>query len=93
MKYRKKPIVVDAFRFDVDNVPYWCEDTVMQGWYPVRDEHGNQFFGVIINTLDGVMTAYSGDYIIKGVNGEIYPCKAEIFEKTYERVQDDGKND
>lgn len=86
MKYRKKPIVVDAFRFGVDNVPEWCEDAVLQGWYPVRDEHGKQLFGVMINTLEGVMAAYSGDYIVKGVNGEIYPVKADIFEKTYERV-------
>mgnify|MGYP000848848660 CR=1 FL=1 len=39
-----------------------------------------------IHTLEGVMTAYGGDYIIKGVHGEIYPCKPDIFEKTYEQV-------
>lgn len=91
MKYRKKPIVVDAFRFGVDNVPDWCVDEVLSSWYPVHDEQGREFFGVMIETLEGVMTAYSGDYIIKGVNDEIYPCKADIFEKTYERVDDDGK--
>jgi len=41
---------------------------------------------VIIHNLEGVMKADIGDYIITGVNGEKYPCKAEIFEKTYERV-------
>ena len=91
MKYRKKPIVVDAFRFAVDNFPCWFDDSVCSGWFPAHDENGNQFIGVKINTLEGVMTAYSGDYIVKGVNGEIYPCKADIFEKTYERVAGDGK--
>lgn len=41
-----------------------------------------------INTLEGVMTAVEGDWIIQGVNGEIYPCKPDIFEKTYEKVED-----
>jgi len=41
-----------------------------------------------IHTLEGTMTANIGDYIIKGVNGELYPCKPDIFEKTYEKVQE-----
>ena len=40
-----------------------------------------------IKTLEGTMRAYTGDYIIRGVNGEIYPCKPDIFEKTYEKVE------
>lgn len=43
-----------------------------------------------IETLEGVMHAEPGDYIIKGVNGEFYPCKPDIFEKTYERVEEDA---
>lgn len=43
----------------------------------------------IIHTLEGDMMAYPGDYIITGVNGEQYPCKPEIFEKTYELVNED----
>jgi hypothetical protein len=42
-----------------------------------------------IKTLEGEMIAYKGDYIIRGVKGEVYPCKAEIFEMTYERVMED----
>ena len=48
---------------------------------------------VFIRTLEGDMKISNGDYIIKGVNGEFYPCKPDIFEKTYERVDDDGKVD
>ncbi|MCM3704056.1 hypothetical protein M3216_32435, partial [Paenibacillus macerans] len=45
-----------------------------------------------IKTLEGVMQANSGDYIIKGVQGEIYPCKPDIFEATYEKVEEDKKD-
>ena len=60
MKYRKKPIVIEA--------------------YQTKKE-------IIINTLEGDMKANIGDYIITGVNGEVYPCKPDIFEKTYEKVE------
>ena len=42
-----------------------------------------------IKTLEGVMEAKVGDYVIKGINGEFYPCKPDIFEKTYEKIEDD----
>lgn len=77
MKYRKKPVVIEAVQFtgklsDIEslNVP------------EVSQELGSNTCQ--IPTLEGVMTASPGDWIIKGVNGEFYPCKPDIFEKTYE---------
>lgn len=57
MKYRKKPVIIDAYQTDKE---------------------------MIIHTLEGDMKASKGDYIITGVQGEQYPCKPDIFEKTYE---------
>ena len=59
MQYRKKPVVVEAYKTDKE---------------------------IVIHTLEGDMKASIGDYIITGVNGEKYPCKPDIFEKTYEEV-------
>lgn len=61
MKYRKKPVIVEAYQTDRE---------------------------VIIHTLEGDMKASVGDYIITGVNGEQYPCKPDIFEKTYELAEE-----
>lgn len=65
-RYRKKPVVVQAYRTDKE---------------------------ITIHTLEGDMLASEGDYIITGVNGEQYPCKPDIFEKTYELVEDSGEDD
>ena len=83
-QYRKKPVVVDAFRFtggpDQEEDPIWLVDAVKAGH--VRITAG----GIAIQTLEGVMSARPGDYVIRGVQGEIYPCKPDIFEATYEAV-------
>lgn len=78
MKYRKKPVVIEAMQWlggnfiEIDNFI-----TVHHETYPSQ--------GIVkIPTLEGVMEAIPGDYIIKGVNGEFYPCKPDIFYKTYE---------
>ncbi|CAG9884402.1 DUF2829 domain-containing protein [Bacteroides ovatus] len=92
MKYRKKPVVIEAIQLKVDNFDAVCD---FMGGTPVPklnpdfgvDEHGNTnepYLGVYIETLEGKMLANYGDYIIKGVNGEFYPCKPDIFEKTYD---------
>lgn len=79
MKYRKKPVVIEAFRFTYDEVPDW--------WRARSDIKIDALnFSAIIPTLEGDLRANRGDWIIKGVNGEIYPCKPDIFEKTYELV-------
>lgn len=84
-RYRKKPIVIEAFKWtggpDQIEEPIWICDAIRTGHVKISDERGG---GLLIKTLEGVMTANVGDWIIKGVNGEIYPCKPDIFEKTYE---------
>lgn len=86
--YRKKPVVIQAARFDSHNgyvIADWCG-----GHYrpetEISDVRDVAYF-VDIPTLEGVMTAREGDYIIRGVQGEFYPCKPDIFEATYEAEQ------
>ncbi|MGG1598049.1 hypothetical protein [Paenibacillus naphthalenovorans] len=77
-KYRKKPVVVEAWRnLDDNGWPDWLSEA----------EVGREPGGVIlIRTLEGVMRAELGDWIIRGVKGEVYPCKPDVFEATYEPV-------
>jgi len=82
MKYRKKPVVIEAMQFTDENknqVFNW-----MSGQYAAGFEDGKPILK--IGTLEGVMIARIGDYIIKGVKGEYYPCKPDIFLATYEKV-------
>jgi len=87
-KYRKKPVVIEAMQLpDVLDIEgrlafnEWVTNTNRVFRY-VGDE-------LDIPTLEGVMRASKGDYIIKGIKGEFYPCKPDIFEATYEEVQND----
>lgn len=81
-KYRKKPVVIEAVRFMIDDsLPDWFMDKVSSNII-ITHKDGTCY----INTLEGVMKADKGDYIILGVNEEVYPCKPDIFEKTYEAV-------
>lgn len=88
MKYRKKPVVIEALQFKDDSADSIIEiQEFMRG--DVRISYENPDNPVIkIETLEGIMKASVGDYIIRGVNGELYPCKPDIFEKTYERVEE-----
>lgn len=86
MKYRKKPITVEVEQFTQENKDR-CFNWVTCNKYPDFDELGNPIFA--IQTLEGIMIATLGDYIIKGVRGEFYPCKPDIFEKTYDKVEED----
>jgi hypothetical protein len=82
-RYRKKPVVVEAVRLDEDNrneVAQWSGGVLTT--LEACDAHLN----IYIKTLEGIMTAIPGDWIIKGVNGEFYPCRDDIFRKTYEEV-------
>ena len=75
-RYRKMPVEIEAWQFTKANEPEvmaWCGGK----------QHGPY---MAINTLEGQMIADYGDYIIKGIKGEFYPCKEDIFDKTYERV-------
>lgn len=73
-KFRKLPVVIEAIQLADDNmgeVADWCQGD-------------SDYRSVQIATLEGVMTAQVGDWIIRGVSGEFYPCKPEIFSETYE---------
>ena len=85
MQYRKKPVVIEAWQFtdeNKDQVYHTLRDQQMNIQPSFRDGK----VSLLIPTLEGEMIASLGDYIIKGVNGEFYPCKPDIFAKTYEPV-------
>ena len=90
MKYRKKPVVIEAFRLGIDCIPDWFMDKVtsneviLHGTSSGFEHHDDT--NADIKTLEGVMHANFGDFIIEGIKGEIYPCKPDIFEATYESV-------
>jgi len=87
MKYRKKPVVIDAWQWSGSNVREareFCETNGLPAWH-VGGMNGKS--GLIIPTLEGDHLAEKGDFIIRGVNGEYYPCKPDIFAKTYEKEQ------
>lgn len=73
--YRKKPVIIEAVQLTEDNID------AMRLWTGGFVNRSGQ---LCIDTLEGVMRANIGDYIIKGVQGEHYPCKPDIFEQTYE---------
>lgn len=83
-KYRKKPIVIESVQVLPENINEL--NTLTNGgsrdatyyWEEGKLDH------IVVNTLEGSMTANIGDYLIKGISGELYPCKPDIFEKTYE---------
>lgn len=81
-KYRKRPVEVEAIQFDGWN---WREVYQFMSDKPLwftQDLRKEEY--LLIDTLEGVMKAKVGDYIIKGVHGEFYPCKPDIFHETYE---------
>lgn len=87
-KYRKKPVEIEAFKWtgDINQTedPIWIIEAIQKGivWFLQDSVNGKQ--EMIIRTLEGNRRAQRGDYIIKGVKGEIYPCKPDKFEKIYE---------
>ena len=83
MKYRKKPVVIEAMLFNEETKDQ-CANFVRCNCSYDTDENGSSALG--IQTLEGVVTASIGDYIIKGVKGEFYPCKPDIFKLTYEEA-------
>lgn len=92
-KYRKIPVVIEAFRFTSDcrrdnsEWPEWLN----YAWNLEPEDEGAFFCHngsdeVYIRTLEGIHTVTPGDFIIQGAQGELYPCKPDIFEQTYETV-------
>lgn len=97
MKYRKKPVVIEAIKLTWQTWNEVCEFVpkphFVKGVYlddktfeVLPDGKTSNTMGLIIKTLEGEHLARQGDYIIKGVKGEFYPCKPDIFEMTYEKV-------
>lgn len=93
MKFRKKPVVIDAVQWTGTNLfeivelesggrPLLTCDTAREAWEHYETHVAKH--GLTIKTLEGVMAASVGDWIIKGVQGECYPCKPDIFAMTYE---------
>ncbi len=78
-KYRKKPVVIDAMQFDGNNYKE-CE-LFIEGNFDNTVNYPN------IKTLEGVMRVSKHDFIIKGVKGEFYPCKPDIFKMTYDKIE------
>jgi len=96
MKFRKKPVVIEAFQFDGDLINSdgeWC----VPRWLVKAYEENIVFWDsfdtttppceLFIKTLEGRLHVSVNDYIIQGVQGELYPCKPDIFEKTYECIE------
>ena len=102
MKYRKRPVVIEAFQYDGDMinssgkpyVPEWAISAVNNNtmYYDGSElfiptlEGDHHVTVLFIHTLEGDHHVTVGDYVIQGINGELYPCKPDIFEKTYEAV-------
>lgn len=87
MKYRKKPVVIEAWQWngqDQREWPNWIEDWERDGRYVTWNSASEE---MTIPTLEGDHTATKGDWIIRGIKGELYPCKPDIFEATYEPVE------
>ena len=101
MKYRKKPVVIEAVQLRWDNWEVVCDfadvgalsDGKPTGCFVGSDglalpagQHSEEI-GLLIPTLEGLHLARQNDWIIRGIKGELYPCKPDIFEATYEAVE------
>ena len=89
MYYRKKPIIIQAMQHDgtperANEIRVWSGGKLEDHWVNGRGDET----AFNIKTLEGTMKASKGDWIIKGVQGEFYPCKPDIFEATYEKVEE-----
>lgn len=82
-KYRKKPVIIEAFQWGIDSVPDWWKNAT---GITVDVNTGSAF----IPTLEGIHEARVKDFVIQGVKGELYPCKPDIFEMTYEKIKEEG---
>jgi hypothetical protein len=85
MKFRKKPVVIEAYQLrpnNIETLEQWCGGSIKGTLLPVVHQC------IDIQTLEGEMRAEMGDWIIRGIKGEHYPCKPDIFEMTYEKAED-----
>jgi len=98
VKYLKKPIVVEAVCIKYaeyasgaipdepmfEEMPSWLEEALKDGVILAVNVGARDYWSLSIHTLDGPMIAHPDDWIIQGINGELYPCKSDIFQKTYD---------
>jgi hypothetical protein len=92
-KYRKKPVVINAYQFTKDNfhrdkMPVWLKQAIDNGDITLWSQHGGEVIEGDIKTLEGVMKVSEDDFIIRGISGECYPCKPNIFKQTYELAEE-----
>lgn len=99
-KYKKKPIVVEAVRWtgsNLEEIRNFVGNDLIENYIKHFDIERvlikQTLVGIAIDTLEGTMRVNYGDYIIKDVNNELYPCEPDIFEQTYEEVIEDGNLD
>ena len=83
-RFRKLPVVIDAFHLGTDPMPDWFMDEVSRDHVILRLDQS-----IDIRTLEGWLHGTEGDWIIRGIHQEIYPCKPDIFVATYSEVTDD----
>lgn len=93
MKYRKKPVVIEAMQWNGNNLKEVMEFIESEFKYETNTSYATNKFvyfdgRLLLHTLEGTMQVSFGDYIIKGVKGEFYPCKPDIFEETYEELKE-----
>ena len=95
MKYRKKPVIIDAFQYDGDlidkngnyYVPDWAVEANENGILYFDSFNGSAPFELFIKTLEGPLHVSVNSYVIRGVHGELYACDPDIFKETYEEVK------
>ena len=92
MRYRKKPVIIEAIQWTGSNFEEINQFVTKDLIYDIDDAAWKVGMGIPhitikIKTLEGEMLVSIGDFIIKGVDGEFYPCKPDIFQKTYEEVE------
>ena len=90
-RYKKKPVIIEALEYTEDNYELAInfagkENCIVKIYDALDPNKESPKISFAIRTLEGDMIANKGDFIIKGVNGEFYPCKPDIFWKTYEEV-------
>lgn len=94
--FKKKPVEIQAFQLGVDYIPDWAMNEISKNNIVLHKENPCEYSSTIyadIVTPEGTMRANHGDYIIQGVNGEVYPCKEDIFKKTYDSINVETEKD
>jgi hypothetical protein len=93
MKFRKKPVVIEAIHWTGINRDEIDEFMLGRQHFYLTNEFADKVVHLFIKTLEGNLEALPSDWIIKGIKGEFYPCKPDIFEDTYEQVDEECHDD